>query len=601
MGLTKSEVKILKLINKSGFRGKQSVTRYLEKNLALNATIARDFYTLWFLNFREDGKYEEITEVDRDLSPLVDTLKKIQSGELELEDIPDKFYGETFNECSSSGYGGYYGSRSWNIPCPCVDLGGRRIIKKLDRETGEMKIFSGLHEEDLWKYYDSQSHYTDIYEEYEDEEFNYFNFNDETLEYIKQIAAIVNRNDVIEYIDGEGQKQSEELVEFLEDMIPEKDYKAMVTDYLTEIGYITTMERQKEVKEYYDKEIKYPPSRDGESFDVEIPIDKFIELIEDENPLTFSDIIEDEIELNDTIDLEHVWYDTGYWQSESNDHMKSLHSHLEGIIEKYGEEGVLTDYYRKLKQFEDIVKNTGLGFKRQNWRGAKEYQTKDGRLKLTSDNIDFEKEQITFHYDGEKHRVPLSNFMNWAQGSVLDLKYESVRYGKIPLMEEKTKITKISIFDFDGTLADTPHKEDGIAIWEAKTGKEYPHLGWYSKRESLDEDVFNVKLHQPTIMDYTVESKDPNTMVIMLTGRMPNQADQVEKILNEKGVVFEQYHYKERGDTFSSKINTIKKLLEQNPDVTEIEMWEDRENHADGFEKWGEKNEINLRVNRVSI
>jgi hypothetical protein len=190
--------------------------------------------------------------------------------------------------------------------------------------------------------------------------------------------------------------------------------------------------------------------------------------------------------------------------------------------------------------------------------------------------------------------------VNWEQCSVLDLKYESVRYGKIPLMEGKKTITKISIFDFDGTLADTPHKEDGIAIWEAKTGKEYPHKGWYSKRESLDEEVFNVKLIPSTIRDYNNERINENTLLIMLTGRMPNQADQIENILTKNGVLFEEYHYKERGDTFTSKINTIKKLLSQNPNVSQIEMWEDRENHADGFEQWGQQNGVNISVNRVS-
>lgn len=30
-------------------------------------------------------------------------------------------------------------------------------------------------------------------------------------------------------------------------------------------------------------------------------------------------------------------------------------------------------------------------------------------------------------------------------------------------------------------------------------------------------------------------------------------------------------------------------------------MWEDRLNHADGFEEWGNDNGIDIKVNRVTI
>ena len=60
--------------------------------------------------------------------------------------------------------------------------------------------------------------------------------------------------------------------------------------------------------------------------------------------------------------------------------------------------------------------------------------------------------------------IPLEELVHWAQGSVLDLN-ESVRIGKYRLMmetiEQPDNITKIAIFDFDGTLMNTPHPETG--------------------------------------------------------------------------------------------------------------------------------------------
>ena len=104
-------------------------------------------------------------------------------------------------------------------------------------------------------------------------------------------------------------------------------------------------------------------------------------------------------------------------------------------------------------------------------------------------------------------------------------------------------VSEIAIFDFDGTLMDTPHPEEGKKEWEEKTAQPYPHIGWWSKRESLDNKVFNIKPIASTILDYTVESDDPHTLMIMLTGRLPQQADQVEEILNGYNILFDEYHY----------------------------------------------------------
>ena len=158
---------------------------------------------------------------------------------------------------------------------------------------------------------------------------------------------------------------------------------------------------------------------------------------------------------------------------------------------------------------------------------------------------------------------------------------------------------QISIFDFDGTLMDTPHPEEGKKEWEEFTGKKYPHIGWWGKPESLDDAVFDIQPIESTVSDYKKEMSNPDTMVIMLTGRLPHQSEQIEELLALHNINFDEYHYKSNGDTLTSKINTIKSLLHRYPNVTEIEMWEDREPHALSFEQWGKDNNINLNVNLV--
>ena len=189
-----------------------------------------------------------------------------------------------------------------------------------------------------------------------------------------------------------------------------------------------------------------------------------------------------------------------------------------------------------------------------NWQGGNRWKSKDGKIVVNSRDYNVDDNTLKFKYDGENHIIPLEELVHWVQGSVLDLN-ESVRIGKYRLMmetiEQPDNITKIAIFDFDGTLVDSPNPDTGKKEWEEKTGKDYPHRGWWSKRESLDTNVFDINTIKDTVMEYLAEYEDPNTLVIMLTGRLPNQADQVEEILNSKGIVFDEYHYKDNGNTLN--------------------------------------------------
>ena len=162
-------------------------------------------------------------------------------------------------------------------------------------------------------------------------------------------------------------------------------------------------------------------------------------------------------------------------------------------------------------------------------------------------------------------------------------------------------IKKISIFDFDGTLVDSPKPEDGIPIWEEVNGYEYPFKTWWDRVESLDQEVFDIDTIESTIYDYNEEYGNEDTLVIMLTGRLSKFRDTVKKILYSKGLVFDEYHFKDIDNTLLSKVNKIEELLHRYPNVEEIEMWEDRKHHAKAFEIWGETNGIPINVNLVTV
>jgi len=590
MGLSGKEIQVLKLIDKNtkDNRKNSSVTAYLRNNLGLPRNIVNRIYPLWLLNHREDGKYEEIEEVNRETQPILKYLKKIQEGEMYDDEIPERFFGE-FNLCKGT-YGVYASNPSWNTPCISIDADN--VTFRLGNDIGYYTEITGLYDDDVWVYQEAMTSYSDYYEEYDDDEFDYIALTKDVMEKVEEIAVITDNKDALKYITTNNSPDSETIVRFLREMIPESALQSIINDYISTIGYMSGNARRSAASSYYNEEVEYPIDT-GDDNAVEIPIEKVIEYVEDNVVLTIDDLAS--IEYQSPLNMVDTWYDTGYWDSVSGEHIDDLVTNLTDWIDN-NDEGVYDEYIINKFIIDNIIKQTNLEKKY-----GSIYQSKDSRLSFDYDyDIDFVKKKIKFSYDGQTHIVPFENFSDWAQGSVLDLN-ESVRYGRVLIMEEKQTINKISIFDFDGTLADTPNKEDGITLWEAKNKKDYPHRGWWGREESLDENTFKVKLIPTTKDDYDRESGGNNTLMVMLTGRLPKLANQVESILNKNGVIFDEYHYKGRGDTFTSKLYTIKSLLENNPNVTEIEMWEDRLNHADGFEEWGNDNGIDIKVNRVTI
>ena len=169
------------------------------------------------------------------------------------------------------------------------------------------------------------------------------------------------------------------------------------------------------------------------------------------------------------------------------------------------------------------------------------------------------------------------------------------------------KITKISIFDFDGTLMATP-EPDGIDsetgkpisnVYKEKTGEDWPFKGWWGRNEGLDMEIFDINPIPSVIADYNEEVARPNTRVVMMTGRIPKNAEHVEKILKAHSLKFDEYIYKKKSDTLGFKIGKLEEMLANYPNLREIEMWEDRVEHTKAFREWGADKNNEMIVNQV--
>lgn len=157
-------------------------------------------------------------------------------------------------------------------------------------------------------------------------------------------------------------------------------------------------------------------------------------------------------------------------------------------------------------------------------------------------------------------------------------------------------VKRLAIFDMDGTLIQTPLKEDGVKIYEKVKQQDWPHKGWWSKPESLDMELYDMPTVYETIYAYNQEKKDPDTVVIMMTGRRDKLAEQVKKILDHHNLEFDEYIYNTGGDTLGNKLNYLDKLIKKYPNVESVHMWEDRVEHVRAFKAWGDRQTINFDI-----
>ena len=162
-------------------------------------------------------------------------------------------------------------------------------------------------------------------------------------------------------------------------------------------------------------------------------------------------------------------------------------------------------------------------------------------------------------------------------------------------MEETAVKTRLAIFDFDGTLVNTPGPEEGKVRYQQATGKAWPHKGWWGRRETLVPPVFNNEeeaLKQEVIAEFRKAKADPATQVVMMTGRHGGQEREVAAILSKYGLEpDEQYYqghkslvshpqYPKTQDTWAYKHHVLTNVLVPRSGIKVVEMWDDREDHV---------------------
>ena len=147
------------------------------------------------------------------------------------------------------------------------------------------------------------------------------------------------------------------------------------------------------------------------------------------------------------------------------------------------------------------------------------------------------------------------------------------------------KPKRLMIFDFDGTSFRSPGPPEGAkepeAWWSDPASLNPPHV---DKRPS--EEMW----HPDTIDRMKEGLKDPETYVVVMTGRHSSLKDRIQELLDSAGLdVDELITNPEIGGTTQYKKDEMLYLLKQLPNVRDVEFWEDRPDDLRNYQKAAEK------------
>lgn len=154
--------------------------------------------------------------------------------------------------------------------------------------------------------------------------------------------------------------------------------------------------------------------------------------------------------------------------------------------------------------------------------------------------------------------------------------------------------TILNIFDFDGTLMDSPTPDIGKKLYKDITGNEYPHNGWWGRIESLEP--FDVKPKEDVKRLYEKYRKLPNSINVLMTNRMAK----FEPIIKDKikGIYsFDIYNFK---TDYKEKPDRIEDLLVQYPTIKTINIFDDMDEQIRLFNEF-KNNHPELEINIFQV
>lgn len=255
-----------------------------------------------------------------------------------------------------------------------------------------------------------------------------------------------------------------------------------------------------------------------------------------------------------------------------------------------------SDLKNKLSQLNGYSSETfdfGFEFYNQQYKNSESYKRlSGGKFLIPADGQLYycdcysQEDDFRLSAEGEDQYLPILP-QDWEQAHYLasEKKFGSsqqkmVAERKIRDNKDKNNITKLCVFDFDGTLFKSPEKPEGESN------------SWWLFAKSLDEPAAPHKPGKEYWYNKTVDLalnniKDPSTYCIMLTGRSDRFLDdRINELLAQRNLLFDEVGLNDSGkESEDFKIARINEILQSLPNVKKLEMWEDQKDLADKYSK----------------
>lgn len=155
-------------------------------------------------------------------------------------------------------------------------------------------------------------------------------------------------------------------------------------------------------------------------------------------------------------------------------------------------------------------------------------------------------------------------------------------------------ITKLAIFDFDGTISNSPKPEEGIGRWEKLKGVKFTHDDWWGSSESLDTNVFDFIFYRNVVNILNKEKSNPNTLVIILSSRVEKLRPYIKKILKQNSLSVKSLELKSDERTKGDK---ILELIDKFPALKQIDVYDDRDKEIKSYLSIKDKIPENIKFN----
>lgn len=197
-------------------------------------------------------------------------------------------------------------------------------------------------------------------------------------------------------------------------------------------------------------------------------------------------------------------------------------------------------------------------------------------------------------------------------------------------------ITEIHLFDFDGTLFNSPEdtlenrqkfeQETGIP-WaiNKKQAKELSEKlgqnictrrGWWSRKETLEPplvpDPAPIEwFNQNVLLDFNSSKSNDAAITLLLTGRLIPIKPCVERICSVANILDDRVRFYVMGEdgpdplgqkptrTFPWKIWIVEQFMRLNPTADKLIVWEDREDHVNKFKELSNTIKKEIIINHI--